>query len=479
VRTSEEIREEIGRHFDRATAILEIAASAKRDLTDEEQAEVNRINGKGKKGEQGYAPGLIDKLEEQAQTIESIEARSASLSAKRSTVKPQQQEPDDPADIGEVDFHARLRKMKVPASARYFHSSPQAFTARDNRGGEMFPGESGEKAAYLAGMFLLATIRNDSTAQKWCDDNGIKRVKAAVQETDNSLGGFAVPTEMERAILNLKEARGVARRECLVDPMGSDTKSLPRRTGGITVYFPGEAGTATASNPTLDQYQLTAKKLFALVPMSSEVSEDSIVSMGDFVTSEIAYGMADMEDKCCFTADGSSTYGRMVGIKNALAAGSIVTATGHAEFSTLTLADFHNMKAALPQYAEMNAKWYISKAGFAASMERLMAAGGGNTYVTLANGIQVPRFLGYDVVFTQVMNSALTGNTGLKGGVILGDLRQGVTLGSRRGLAIDSSPHVYFTSDQIAVRGIERFDINVHEIGTATVAGSIISLTFG
>lgn len=446
-----------------------------KEATADEVAELGKIFGSGKKGDKDYVLGQLGKLEADLELAEKFEAKVEHYSQKRNPVKPQAGEPN--ADEIEADpSTVRLSKIRIPASARYSHANLKAFRAN------LFASaEHAERAAYAAGQFVLATLGKSEVAAEWCKAHGINtRFQGALQEGSNTLGGFLVPTEMERTIITLREERGVLRREAQVVPMSSDTLTLPRRSGGMTAYFVGESTAGTASDPTFDQIQLSAKKLMAYTTMSSEVSEDAVISLGDWVASEIAYAFADKEDACGFNGDGTSTYGGMTGLKNALAAGSVFTATGHAEFSTLTLADFHGMLAKLPLYAtNMNTKWYISKAGFNASMERLMAAGGGNTWATLSSGQSVPRFLGYDVVFVQVMNSALTGNTGVAGGVYVGDLKQTIKLGSRRGMSLASSTDFLFSSDAIAIKGTERFDAVVAEKGTASVAGSMVSLTFG
>jgi HK97 family phage major capsid protein len=64
----------------------------------------------------------------------------------------------------------------------------------------------------------------------------------------------------------------------------------------------------------MDGVQLTAKKLAALVTLSSELDEDAIVEMVDYVANEIAWAMASKEDDCAFNGDGTSTYGGMKGV---------------------------------------------------------------------------------------------------------------------------------------------------------------------
>lgn len=480
MKTSAEIREEVGRQVDRVQALLDLAdARADKSNTVEERSEIDRIQGKGKKGEKDHQAGVIGQLEDDLARAEAFETRLEALAQKRTGkpgVQPQTGTGEPELDIADHPAQ-RLAKLKVPATARFRHAGMRAFLPKDRKGSELF-GDRGDEAAYLTGMFILATIGRSPKAQQWCKDNGVDlRFYGAMQESDNTLGGFLVPIEMEKAIINLREERGVFRREARIVPMSTDTYLIPRRTAGLTAYFVNEGTAPTASNPTLDQVQLISKKLMTLTPISSEVSEDAVISIADWLASEIAYAFADKEDNCGFLGDGTSTYGHITGIANALAAGSTVTsATGHTAFSTLTLSDFHSMVATLPLYANQNAKWYISRAGFASSMQRLMAAGGGNTWATLADGNRPLEFLGYPVVLSQVLNNTLTAQTSAVGVCYFGDMAMTAALGNRRGLAIDASPHFYFSTDQLAVRGASRFDINIHEKGTSSVAGSMVML---
>lgn len=464
MKTSAELREEMGRQYDRAQAIIDVARAAKRDLTDDETAEIDRINGSGDPKAKDYRPGVIDKLKADLQRAENIEAREAELTASRRQVVPQTGEGGS-VEANDPDA-PRASRIKVPAQARYNHAKLKAFTGND-----------ATAEAYLTGQFLLATIGKSEHAHNWCKEHGVDtRFRGALKESDNSLGGFLVPIEMERSIIALREERGVLRREAMVVPMASDTLHMPRRSSGVTAYWTGELSEITASNPTLDNVELTVKKLAALVRMSSEVNEDTVVSLADFVTQEIAYAFADKEDLAGFLGDGTSTYGGIVGLKNALQDGSEYTAiTGNTAFATLDLLDFENMIGKLPLYALQNAKWYISRAGWAASMQRLADAAGGNTTQNIMGGTG-PSFLGFPVVWVQVMNSTLTAQTSTEGLCYFGDLRQGVKLGSRRGMAIATSTDRYFETDEIGIKATQRLDIVVSERGTSTAAGSVIGL---
>ena len=135
------------------------------------------------------------------------------------------------------------------------------------------------------------------------------------------------------------------------------------------------------------------------------------------------------------------------------------------------------MVGKLPEFPGIDPAWYISKAGWAASMLRLQAAAGGNTIATLAQGAAGMQFLGYPVRWSQVMNSTLSAQTSTDGICYFGDMRMSVALGSRRGISLMVSSDRYFELDQLAIKGTERLDINVHETGDASNAGSMIMLS--
>ena len=105
-----------------------------------------------------------------------------------------------------------------------------------------------------------------------------------------------------------------------------------------------------------------------------------------------------------------------------------------------------------------------------------MYAAGGNSKDDFADGTGI-QFMGFPVVIAQKMNSDLTTDAeAIK--AVFGDLQMGAMLGDRRGVAVASSAERYFDTDEIAVRGITRFDINIHSVGgtTAATAGAIVAL---
>ena len=289
-------------------------------------------------------------------------------------------------------------------------------------------------------------------------------------------GGFLTPETMESSIIELRESYGVFRMEAGFRSMPADVHNFPKDNDEVTTYFVQEGVDITDDENDVTNVELVARKLAALVKHSSEISEDAVVSVGDFITRKIAHGFAKKEDECGFNGNGEQSNGGITGVLNAVNDGAIhQAATGKLAFSDLEYLDIETVVGKLPQYAAGNAKWYVSRAGFYASMANLANANGGNTKDDAAEGPNAMQFMGHPVVFSQVLNSTLGDQADAKV-IIFGDLEMGAYFGERRGIDIAASEHRYFESDQIGIRGTERFGINVHEVGDATTAGSLVVL---
>ena len=343
-----------------------------------------------------------------------------------------------------------------------------------------FKGERAAEKAYRFGQWFRAACLGDVGAQTWCRDNGVL-LQRAQQEGVNEKGGFLVPPEFGNDMIDLREEFGVFRRLAKIVPMASDTRSDPRRTGGLTAYFVGESDPGTVSDKTWDRITLTARKLMCMARLSTEISEDSVVSLGDDLAGEMAYAFANKEDDCGFNGDGSSPYGGIVGVRAALLglsgtianiAGLVVaTGTGYAtSYAATVLKDFHKVKGRLPQYAlRRGPKWIMHQSYWSEIVESLMIASGGVTSLEIAAGAP-PRLLGYPVEISQIMPSVPAVSQVV---ALFGVLDMAASFGDRRSTTIAVSEHSRFANDEIEIRGTERFDINVHDVGNASATAGL------
>jgi len=343
-----------------------------------------------------------------------------------------------------------------------------------------------ELDAYRFGRWATACMGHRKSMD-WCSDKGIQ-VKAHL-ETVNSAGGFLVPDEFSNVLISLREQYGVFRRNAKIEPMTSDTKRIPKRSATLSASFAGEATAGTESTQTFEQVNLIAKKLMVLTSVTNELSEDSILAIGDSIAGEIAYAFARKEDECGFLGDGGSTYGGIVGAADALNAvssnaGVTTTAGTKTAASDIVLENLHTLMSTLPVYADTpNTKFYMHKSIFSAVFEDLIYGAGGVSAREISQGALGTTMFGYPVEFTQVMPSFSTAAGGsstvsLQFPVLFGDLSLACAMGDRRDntIAFSDSAFNAFEQDEIVVRGTERFDINFHAPGTSTEAGPIVGL---
>lgn len=443
LKSSQEIRDQISELRLKAQAIVDLAKNEERDLSDEETTTFEKFADDADKLEN---KDLVSALKRE--DLEAKARQAAKLQAK--------------ADAGDIPFGdglASVSSFQIPAKAR----SHRPLKAYDN-----------ERDAYVSGQVILAGLFGNDRAAQWCQNNGLA-IRNTMTEGTNSAGGFLVPDEMQRSLVRLREERGVAFRFARQYPMAYDTSNVPRLLSDVTAYWVGEGSEITASDANLGSAELVARKLACLTKVSTELDEDAVIDISEMVTTSMAYAMADKVDEALFNGDGTSTYGHVLGLKNALNSSAIYdAASGNTGASTLDLADFEGTVGKYPQYPGAAPRWFMHSAVFWASAARLMDAGGGNNVMDLGNG-PVMQFLGYPVTFTQVMTST----TGASVSTILayfGDLSMGCTIGTRRSMNTQVSVDRYFENDLIGIKCTERIAINVHERGDTIRTRPIIAL---
>ena len=419
------------------TALVEVAKDESRELSDEEAAEVDALE------------ASIPALEAKIERAKKIAARTEEL------LKHKENEianGDIPAGDG-----VPSNQIVVPARAK----SSGRLEAFDD-----------ERDAYVAGHAILGGLFGSQASRDWLNANGFRNTLVT---NDNNQAGFLTTEEMQRSMVRLREDRGVFTRNARRYPMGADIVQIPRDLADVTASWVGEGVEITASDVTVGNAELMAKKLASLSKYSTEIDEDSVVDVAEMITKSMAYRMADKIDEAAFNGDGTSTYGGVLGLNSALHANAVQTAaTGNDSALTLDLADFEAAVGKYPQYPGASPKWYVHSAVYWASMARLMDAGGGNRVQDLGSG-PVMSFLGYPVEFTQVLPST-TGTLASTIVAYFGDLGLSSTYGVRRSVRTQVSVDRYFENDLIGIKCTERVGILNHERGDTIRTRPMIAL---
>lgn len=445
-KTSADIRAEIADYTATAQAILDIAKEAERELEADEEAHFNEVHAK---------------LSTAKAELEKAEA----LEAKRREIAEMQLLQSQPlAPIGGVGIKGSADRVRAQHRLGPLRSFKGSDAARD---------------AYDCGMWLRAVVArnnrsNDEEAEARIASRGWD-VRAVATEGSPTGGGYLVPTPLSNAIIDIRALAGVSRQLARVVPMTAEQMSVPKKTAGTTVYYPGENGTITASDQTWAQVNLTAKKRAILSKVSQELRDDALISVVDDLASQMGTDFAVKEDAEFINGDGTSTYGGETGLLAAIGtAGVVSAATGHDLWSEQDMADFTATMAKLPdKYWQYSPVWVCSSAFYFAAMLRVQASAGGNTISSLEQGASGrPMFLGYPVYFTNAMPTATAAATV---SALFGAFNQAVIIGDRGGIGIAQSEHLGFAEDVLAIRATTRYDINVHDPGTTSVVGAYVA----
>ncbi len=334
--------------------------------------------------------------------------------------------------------------------------------------------------AYSSGQFLRAHLLGDNEAASWCDENGIQL--RALGTGVAGKGGVTVPDQYETTVIALMNSYGEAMQECRVVPLGPGTNYIPRRVSGTTTYFVAEGGTNTETDPGLDNISLTAKDAVTQTRIHRNLINDSAIDVADFVAGEHALSLTTKVDQCVIDGDGSQTYGGMHGIRTKMVDGNHAASyndatAGDDQWSEYLLADIQGIEGLLPNWAHKRggAKWHVSRVCYHQTFRRLLSALSGNAWPDIVNGAVQPQFLGYPV---KIWDAMPTASTALNEVVVMlfGNMGDTVTIGVQQGIEFMETDHRYFELNQVAIKSIMRFDVNVHELGDASNAGALVGL---
>jgi HK97 family phage major capsid protein len=330
--------------------------------------------------------------------------------------------------------------------------------------------------AYKVGMWLRAKS-GDANAKRWCADHG---VEARALGGASGSGSYFVPDILSSTVLMLVDQYSAFAANATNLQMPSDVVLFPKRTGGTTGYWLSENAAITASDPSASQVTVTAKKIGAAVTVSSELLQDSIVSISDWIAAELALTLSNAIETAAFAGNPSnapavaglvtSYTGGLLASSAATYAASLVTAAGDTP-DEVTKANLLAMMAKLPQHSRAGAKWFCSPYFFATCMQALDLNQGGSVGLSAGMGLT---FLGSPVVLTDQLPSSADSSGAVM--CLYGNLANSSIYGSRRDLEIQSSDQVNFLSDQTVIRATARVGISHHTLGSDTVAGPVIGL---
>ena len=253
---------------------------------------------------------------------------------------------------------------------------------------------------------------------------------------------------------------GVVRQKMMPYPIGMGT-ARPARMGARPTFGSIAISAAISErSPTLSFASLESHKVGGIVRLPREIDEQSMVSMGQFLGRYGAIEFARAEDQWGFLADGTSAYENVKGIVQTARenAKTVVLATGKTKPSDATLADFRTLRTKVNKAAlhgrlsayYLDSTWETRLPSFKTSAEQTV-------YQRLPDGTAV--LDGYPIVWTDVLEPYGTLASADKVIAVFGALSFW-WMGEHGAPRMDTSEHVWFANDQLAVRFIEEIDFD-------------------
>jgi HK97 family phage major capsid protein len=220
------------------------------------------------------------------------------------------------------------------------------------------------------------------------------------------------------------------------------------------------SGAFSEKSPTITFASLESHKIGGIVRLPREIDEQSVVSMGHFLARYGAIEFARAEDTWGFLADGTGTYENVKGIVQIARDNTkTVTLAGtktHA--SDATLADFRTLRTKVNK-AALNGKLsaYYLDSTWETALPAFRTSAEPNVYQRLPDGSAI--LDGYPIIWTDVLTPYSTSATVDSPIAVFGALSFW-WMGEHGSPRLDTSEHIYFANDQLAVRFIEEIDFD-------------------
>ena len=292
-------------------------------------------------------------------------------------------------------------------------------------------------------------------------------------ESDPEQGGYLVPTEFSRTLLEYSLASSIIRPRATFVPMMTNAIAVPGVTdydhrpsgsglfGALQIKRPGEAGVKNPSKPNFERIQLTLHKTTLLTFVSEELLEDSPISLEPFLNGLFGQAIAFQEDNDFINGTGANM---PLGIMNS---GALITRTRQG--CGISYLDLVNMWSSMYAGGHERSVWLVGPA----TLPDLMTAcvhcldsdcsdiSTSHTPIYVAGDPANASVSPYGTVFGRpVIITEHCQATRVAGDIILADLSQYLIGGKagRTGPQMDKSIHLKFDYDEVAFRAVMRYD---------------------
>lgn len=130
-------------------------------------------------------------------------------------------------------------------------------------------------------------------------------IKNALQIGTDTEGGYLVPDEFERTLIEALDEENIFRKLANVISTSSGDRKIPVVASKGTASWIDEEGAIPESDDSFGQVSIGAYKLGTMIKVSEELLNDSVFNLENYIAREFARRIGNKEEDAFFTGDGS------------------------------------------------------------------------------------------------------------------------------------------------------------------------------
>ena len=177
----------------------------------------------------------------------------------------------------------------------------------------------------------------------------------ALQEGTDSEGGYLVPDEYDRTLVEALEEENVFRQLAKVIRTSSGDRKIPVVATKGTASWIDEEGAYTESDDSFGQVSIGAYKVGTMIKVSEELLNDSVFDLESYIAKEFARRIGAKEEEAFFTGDGS---GKPLGVL--AATGGAETGVTAASSTAITVEELMDLFYSLKSPYRKKAVWVLN-----------------------------------------------------------------------------------------------------------------------
>lgn len=130
-------------------------------------------------------------------------------------------------------------------------------------------------------------------------------IRNALQIGTDTEGGYLVPDEFERTLIEALDEENIFRKLANVISTSSGDRKIPVVASKGTASWIDEEGAIPESDDSFGQVSIGAYKLGTMIKVSEELLNDSVFNLENYIAREFARRIGNKEEDAFFTGDGS------------------------------------------------------------------------------------------------------------------------------------------------------------------------------